>query len=80
MLPLGQIICKHNILFHCYADDMQLYVLLKPGVNDLSSIMSCLSDIKCWMSNNFLQLNNSKTEIIIFTPPGLHNTTLFFMS
>ncbi|KAF7649992.1 hypothetical protein LDENG_00133160 [Lucifuga dentata] len=71
MLPLGQIICSHNIYFHCYADDTQLCVPLKPAVNDLSSIMSFLSDIKCWMSNNFLQLNNSKSEIIIIIPPGL---------
>ncbi|KAF7650929.1 hypothetical protein LDENG_00118830 [Lucifuga dentata] len=32
--------------------------------------MSCLSDIKCWMSNNFLQLNDSTTEILITTPSG----------
>ncbi|KAF7657463.1 hypothetical protein LDENG_00026550 [Lucifuga dentata] len=58
----------------------QLYVLLKPGVNDLSSIMSCPSDIKCWMPNNILQFHNSKTEIIIITPPGLCNTTPYFMT
>ncbi|KAF7651264.1 hypothetical protein LDENG_00113440, partial [Lucifuga dentata] len=56
MLLLGQIIQRHDFHYHCYADDTQLYIPLKPSINNFSSIMSCLSDIKCWMSNNFLQL------------------------
>ncbi len=36
--------------------------------------MDCLKDIKIWMANNFLQLNNEKNEVIIFGPSKIRNS------
>ncbi|XP_051234748.1 uncharacterized protein LOC127351330 [Dicentrarchus labrax] len=51
MLPLGNIIRNHSINFHCYADDRQLYLAIKPNeINQLSKLQTCLKDIKSWMT------------------------------
>uniref|UniRef100_A0A3Q3MS83 Reverse transcriptase domain-containing protein n=1 Tax=Mastacembelus armatus TaxID=205130 RepID=A0A3Q3MS83_9TELE len=62
MLPLGYIIRKHSINYHCYADDTQLYLSIKPvNTNQLTRLQACLTDIKAWMTSNFLLLNSEKT-------------------
>lgn len=68
MLPLGDIIRKHCVSFHFYADDTQLYIPLT-SQQSTQSLLDCIESIKHWMSNNFLQLNDSKTEVVIFAPP-----------
>ncbi len=40
----------------------------------MQPLIDCLEDIKCWMSNNFLQLNNDKTEVILFGPSKTRNS------
>ena len=75
MLPLGNIIRKHSINFHCYADDTQLYLSMKPDeTNQLTKLQACLKDIKTWMTCNFLLLNSDKTEVIVLGPKHLRNT------
>ncbi len=64
MLPLGNIIRKHRVSFHCYADDTQLYICSRPGeTHQIEKLMECIVDIKNWMRSNFLLLNSEKTEV-----------------
>ncbi len=59
MLPLGNIIRKYGISFHCYADDTQLYISTRPDeTSKLSKLTECVKNVKDWMTNNFLLLNS----------------------
>ncbi|TWW61009.1 AP2-associated protein kinase 1 [Takifugu flavidus] len=74
MLPLGNITRQHGINFHCYADDTQLYLSMKPEETEkLVKLQTCLKDIKSWMSSNFLLLNSGKTEVMVFGPEPLRD-------
>ena len=58
LLPLGYILRKHNICFHCYADDTKIYMPLKfKDPHSVQQLLDCLDDIKSWMSINFLNSN-----------------------
>ncbi len=64
MLPLGNIIRKHGVSFHCYADDTQLYISSRPGeTHQIEKLMECIVDIKNWMTCNFLLLNSEKRGV-----------------
>lgn len=53
---------------YMYADDS--YIDFKAGMSQsLKSLLVCLNEVKVWLSNHFLQLNERKSEIIIFGPP-----------
>ena len=67
MLPLGNVIRSFGISFHCYADDTQLFIPVEPRDSaQIQKVGSCLAVVKSWVSQNFLQLNTGKTELIIF--------------
>ena len=70
--PLGNLIRKHGLSLHLYADDTQLYLAFKPTdsmskEDAIKRIEECVVDIKLWMTNNLLKLNDDKTELIIVT-------------
>ncbi|KAK0130714.1 hypothetical protein N1851_027808 [Merluccius polli] len=62
LFPLGTLL-RHRVHFHCYADDTQVYISSKPtAAIPPTSLITCLDDIRSWMSSNFLKLSGNKTE------------------
>lgn len=73
--PVGDIIRRHGLVHHCYADDTQIYTILKPSDDNwkvaISRIEKCVTEVKAWMEHNLLKLNDDKTELIVFAPKHL---------
>ena len=67
--PLSAVIERHSILYHSYADDSQLQNSATPDrLPDLiDSMRLCIDDIKDWMTDNKLKLNDDKTEVMIIS-------------
>ena len=72
-LPLSAILMYHNIGYHVYAGDTQLYIWLKCNqpLEAISKLNSCLADIRRWMITKKLKINDSETEFIVFRSPQL---------
>ena len=76
--PLSAIIDSHSIIYHSFADDLQLQMSApQDRISELlHSMQSCISDVKAWATVNMLRLNDSKTELMLVTSKRskhLHN-------
>ena len=70
--PPGRIIQRHGLTYHLYDDDTKLYMAFKPSdvisqCDAVSQIEAFVADIRIWMSDNFVRLNDDKTELMIIT-------------
>ncbi|PIK56598.1 reverse transcriptase-like protein [Apostichopus japonicus] len=75
VLPLGELIDSHSIHRHSFADDTQLYTVIRE-IKDPAQVHQeclklecCLNEIQHWLTDNFLKGNPSKTEIMLFGTP-----------
>ena len=59
--PIGDIIRRHGLMHHVYADDTQIYFTLKPSPDNWSDAITrmenCVSEVKAWMELNLLKLS-----------------------
>jgi hypothetical protein len=56
---LDEVIRRHDLKNHAYADDAQIYGSCKPGDSDALRVtmLDCINDVNVWMSSNRLKLN-----------------------
>ncbi len=71
ILPLGDIIRSHNLMFHLFADDGQLYLTFRPQTvhENISKMEECYCDIDKFMLLNRLKNNSDKTEFTLLGTP-----------
>ena len=63
---LLQLIKRHRLSPHLFADDTQIYGFCPPDdASQLQNRLSgCINDVADWMRSNRLQLNTAKTEVL----------------
>ena len=78
ILSLCLPLLTHAIIHHSFADDLQLQMSAPTDrISEiLRSMQSCMGDVKAWSTENMLQLNDNKTELMLVTSKRnkhLHN-------
>ena len=62
--PISKLVKQHAFSVHMFADDIQIKtsILHQHVHSTILSVEICISDVKYWMIENKLQLNDEKTE------------------
>ena len=68
--PLSNLIKRHSLSVHFFADGIQIETSNHPQYvhSAISSVETCISDVKYWMIENKLQLNDEKAECLPMRP------------
>ena len=66
--PLSDIITNHSVNHQLSADDTQLQksAPLSEVINLTKELSACTEDVKTWMTENHLKVNEDKTEALLF--------------
>ena len=67
--PVCDIVARHGMQYHCYADDIQIYATVGRDqciAAALLKIEACVVEVADWMVRNQLKLNKDKSQAIIF--------------
>ena len=70
-VPIGNICRRHQVEFHLYADDIQIYLSFRPSIpfskhDCIARIKKCIEEMGIWMIQSLLKLNSDKMEFILF--------------
>ena len=67
---LEKIAAKHGLSVQMYADNTQIYTSFTSEnvCQTKIKIENCLSEINNWICQNYLKINQNKTEVIVFHP------------
>ena len=65
--PLSLVLRQHDMSYHFYADDTQIYKSSCPDNTQflVDTTQDCIQDVKKWMNINKLKLNDNKTELML---------------
>ena len=68
MSPLADIIARHGVQCHMFADDVHLYLSMKAGdsASKLQALHDCATAVRRWCLENGLLLNASKSDAACF--------------
>ena len=71
---LGIIAQRYGVKYHLYTDETQLYISLDPDnelnfSSSLNNLKHCIADIRLWMTQNLLRLNDNITNIKYLASP-----------
>ena len=72
--PLAKILESLGVMYHFYADDTQLYITFDINETEeaTSKMEHAVSVIRTWMADNFLCLNDDKTEVLLIGSKSSH--------
>ena len=76
--PLGEIARQHGVELHLYADDTQAYMSFSRLSNEstrktFQRIEACIAEIRTWLKNNKLMLNDDKTDVLVISSVSMRS-------
>ena len=65
-VDLLQLVKRHQLIPHVYADDTHIYGFCRPADSAklCEKVSVCVDEVSAWMVSNRLQLNHAKTEVL----------------